>query len=133
MRFNCKNCRKKFKPKDKWHIYQFCSHKCYSKFIKNKPSPRGRFKRVMRRNYWYVYLPDHPNTTKQGYFAEHRLIMEKKIGRYLKREEVVHHINEITTDNRIQNLQLFSSHGQHTKFGHPEHFINNKGKFKSKS
>lgn len=46
--------------------------------------------------------------------------MEEKIGRFLKLEEAVHHINHIRTDNRIENLQLFATHGQHTKIAHPE-------------
>jgi len=42
--------------------------------------------------------------------------MEKHIGRYLTPEEVVHHINEIKTDNRIENLMLFKNANEHTKF-----------------
>ena len=36
----CKNCGKKFKPKKPYLIKQvkFCSHKCYSEFIKGLPS-----------------------------------------------------------------------------------------------
>lgn len=44
-----------------------------------------------------------------------RYIIEKSLGRELNSDEVVHHINEIKTDDRIENLQLmsFSSHRSH--------------------
>lgn len=44
---------------------------------------------------------------------EHRHIMELKIGRKLMKGEVVHHINGITSDNRIENLVLCKTAGEH--------------------
>jgi transcription elongation factor len=47
--------------------------------------------------------------TKDGRrIAEHRYIMEQIIGRALKSNEVVHHINCSHDDNRKENLQLMT-------------------------
>lgn len=76
------------------------------KFI--KPSFFGGHKKKRKDGYICVYTPNHPNATNDGYVMEHILMMEKHIGRYLKKEEVVHHKNSIRDDNRIENLQLMT-------------------------
>lgn len=73
---------------------------------------RAGHKKLRNDGYIKVYFPDHPDATEDGYVMEHRLIMEEAIGRRLTKDEVVHHINHIRTDNRIENLKLmtFSEH-----------------------
>lgn len=50
-----------------------------------------------------------------GSIYEHRLVMEKKIGRYLRPEEVVDHIDGLTLHNDPQNLRLFESNAEHLR------------------
>ncbi len=62
----------------------------------------------------HIYSPNHPNRDVRNYVPEHRLKMEKKIGRYLLPTEIVHHVNENPSDNRIINLKLMTR-GDHQR------------------
>ena len=130
---NCRHCNTEYKVRASRKKTSFwCSKKCcyanrvYSDKTRElmrvshlgKSSKRKEF--IMKKGYKYIYAPEHPNSHKQGYIAEHRLIMSNQIGRALKPKEVVHHLNEITTDNRIENLALCKNSGEHIKMYHPE-------------
>lgn len=68
--------------------------------------------------YIYILKPNHPFAKKNGYVAEHRLVLEKYLGRYLKKTESPHHKNRIRHDNIIGNLMLFKNKSAHVKFEH---------------
>lgn len=67
-----------------------------------------------KKGYWYengykvLYLEGDKSIKK------HRKVMENHIGRKLKSDEVVHHINGDRSDNRIKNLQLMTW-GEHSR------------------
>ncbi len=51
-----------------------------------------------------------------GYIFEHRLIIEEYLKCYLEPHLVVHHINGIKNDNRLENLQVFGSQREHSSY-----------------
>ena len=70
---------------------------------------------VDKSGYILVYLPSHPHANNAGYVREHRLVMERVLGRLLRPEEVVHHKNDDSSDNRPENLELFERNSHHLK------------------
>lgn len=118
----CRYCGEGFTRKRKTAIRQtseYCSRLCA-----NRANGKMRVKEKTRRGkYGYVslYAPEHP-CSYGGRVREHRIVMEKKIGRYLKKNEIVHHINYLEWDNRPENLYLVSNSADH-------HFLHGKSRF----
>jgi hypothetical protein len=82
----------------------FCSYECKNEALK-LDGPGARWRRPD--GYVQVYFPKHPFAGRGNRSVlEHRLVMEQQLGRYLRPEEQVHHINGIRDDNRPENLML---------------------------
>lgn len=123
--YTCDECRKEF-PRKKYPKKSdnvFCGKSCSGKFqsrqelnctAKGENSPHWRGGIRKRRQYISIYTPNHPHSS-DGYVLEHRLVIEKYIGRYLKSHEHVHHIDGNPTNNDIFNLKLMtrSQHATH--------------------
>lgn len=112
VQLNCCICNNLFlvSPYRK-QIAKYCSKECriisQRKKIsreKNHSWKGGRY--IDGYGYIRVLNKDHLYANSMGYVLEHRLIMENYLGRILARSELVHHVNGIKTDNRIENLEL---------------------------
>ncbi len=100
----CKYCGRKI-----WLDSTRCRH-CAKYDRKKKP------RKIDKSGYIQIYKPDHPGADHKGYVREHRLVVEKKIGRYLKPKEKVHHLYGKKQDNRIEKLMLFPNQKKHMQF-----------------
>lgn len=122
---NCKLCEKEFFSKS-WK-QTFCSKQCYkTEHRKNKriayriqnnislslpvkiKNPNGTGHKE-KQGYRFINKMRHPNASKSGRIYEHIFIMSEYLGRPLIKGETVHHKNGIRDDNRIENLELWSS------------------------
>lgn len=106
----CAGCNTQFQPKRR--TTKVCSYKCLGVINGLRQLKPGKF-------HWWK--------AKDGYIhgkarmadgaivrtRYHRKVMEEHIGRPLFEHEVVHHINGVRDDNRIENLELMTS-GEHS-------------------
>lgn len=127
---NCEVCATEFKTypsKLRQGRGKYCSRKCSDKvtlirsdrliggktqFVKGQKAHNFKGWRLHKsrkngRVYKEIFMPDHPRATKAGYIKEHRLVMEKVLGRLLEPDEIVDHINRFETlNNDPSNLRV---------------------------
>ena len=70
---------------------------------------KGSINATTNQGYILVKRRDHPNASKVGWLAEHRLVMSEILGRSLYAWEEVHHKNGNRADNRPENLELWTT------------------------
>lgn len=117
-----------------------CSIECASKLKSNYMSGEGNHQfglkgefnssykgsEILNHDYIYEYCPNNPKCNINGRIRQHRLIVEKNYHLFnneyfelidnfyvLKDNYDVHHINEIKSDNRLENLQILTR-SEHT-------------------
>lgn len=99
-------CKAEQKRRDKTHLCRQC-------FLKNTPKgiDASNYKRgyVIIRGYKLISSPNHPFVNAFGYVREHRLVMEKEIGRFLQPNEIIHHKDGNTLNNDISNLKIVTA------------------------
>ena len=127
-----------------------CAHKLKSQYMKGDKNHQYGItgdsnvslkNGLVKTNYGYLleYAPGHPfphdSLLKTTRVLQHRLVVEKHYllfdknafvvingKHYLKKEYVVHHINHIKTDNRIENLQVMTLR-DHTQLHNAENKV----------
>lgn len=96
----------------------FCSKECRHAGFSGVNNPNWREGRKSKRGknggHILVYAPDHPQARK-GFVPEHRLVMERKLGRLLTEAEKVHHKNLDMQDNADSNLVVTNNIREHNK------------------
>ena len=67
-------------------------------------------------NYEYIIDSSHPKAFQNGLVYKHIVVAESVLGRYLKKDESVHHIDKNKTNNAPNNLMVFHTDKDHISF-----------------
>jgi len=106
--------RHKRTPEHSDNISKALKAKGYIKGDKNRGWRGGIYTDKM--GYVYSYQPEHPYCDSRNYVPMHRLIIEKHIGRYLTKSEIIHHVDGARGNNKIENLLLLPNQKAHAKY-----------------
>lgn len=89
---------------------RFCTRACHYEFYRENPSlhPLHKQFQVDVAGYQVIKVPNVKRKVRL-----HRYLMEQKIGRKLRSDEHVHHINHNKLDNRLENLELLTASEHH--------------------
>lgn len=110
MQVSCKGCGKLFLVPHAWHkrgAGKNCSYACREKNrnVKAERHPNWKGGKWAKCD-GYVAVTRIGSGSKHD--LEHKIVMEKHLKRKLTKSEVVHHINHVKSDNRIENLMVMT-------------------------
>lgn len=103
----CITCNKEFyvpQYRLKKECTKYCSRSCLAKIHLSEFVPIHGFKPLNKPLHKYKEINVNGKRVR-----EHRYIMEQHLGRKLELWEHVHHINDDSSDNRLENLEVLSN------------------------
>jgi len=113
----CNMCGSQFSVKKsalKHGSGHFCSTKCKTLNLQDTRDGGTFTKKIdipghsLNSGYIFVMSKDHPHRNRDGYVRQHRLVMEEHLGRYLDKNEIVHHIDGNKLNNSLDNLEVIT-------------------------
>lgn len=98
----------------------FCNRKCLgayrSKHYVGDKAAHWKGGTKMDRERIMIHLPDHPHAQSNGYVYRYRLVAEKMLGRLLRTDEIVHHIDGDESNDDPSNLLVMTQKDHASKY-----------------
>ena len=129
MKKKCKQCKTIFERPRRcssvnWVARKYCSRPCsrkgHSNFMTGRKGKEASNwqggESVSGDGYKMIYNPDHHRSNATNRVREHIIIVEEALKRSLNEKEVIHHIDHNRTNNSLENLYLFDSNSEHSKY-----------------
>lgn len=120
MKLKCKykKCNKFFKKRvtnDPRQKNKFCSSICALANVRTRKHQKEAGAKANK-----IIIERYRGTGTKTYVKEngrhqHRVVMERKLGRKLRKGEIVHHIDGNKKNNKLSNLQLVKNQSEHIK------------------
>ncbi len=117
----CDACGTRFrKSPSAIKLHNFCGHLCNSKWKRTRTRElAGGWKRgelTSSSGRVKVLMPEHPRAGTSGYVYRYHVVAEESLGRDLKPQEVVHHIDFDPTNDNPANLRVYPNESEHQRY-----------------